>query len=34
MNELIFANTRLGAATVMDKARNEYNAWAKVNILN
>ncbi|XP_009139680.2 uncharacterized protein LOC103863679 [Brassica rapa] len=33
-NELIFANTRLGAATVMDKARNDYNAWAEVNILN
>lgn len=33
-NELIFANTRLGAATVMAKARNDYNAWAKVNILN
>ena len=33
-NELIFANTRLGAATVMDKAQNDYNAWAEVNILN
>ncbi|KAF2610454.1 hypothetical protein F2Q70_00011734 [Brassica cretica] len=33
-NELIFANTRLGAATIMDKARNDYNAWAEVNILN
>ncbi|CAN7091771.1 unnamed protein product, partial [Brassica rapa subsp. narinosa] len=33
-NELIFANTRLGAVTIMEKARNDYEAWAEVNLQN
>lgn len=33
-NELIFANTRLGSATIMEKAQNDYDAWEEVNIVN